>query len=58
MVALREQFRMNTDIMTLSNTLVYSGQLRCGSEAVAEGMLVLPRQLTTDEVPPWLLEVC
>jgi len=48
---------MNSDIMTLSNTLVYSGQLRCGSQAVADGMLVLPRQLTAEEAPPWLLEV-
>lgn len=42
-VALREQFRMNADIMALSNALVYSGQLRCGSAAVADASLILPR---------------
>ena len=56
-VSLREQFRMNTDIMSLSNTLVYSGQLRCGSQAVAEGVLLLPCPPAAGEVPAWLLEV-
>lgn len=56
-VALREQFRMNADIMALSNTLVYSGQLRCGSTAVAEASLALPRPPAAGAAPPWLLEV-
>lgn len=30
------QYRMNADIMALSNELVYDGRLRCGSEEVAQ----------------------
>ena len=36
---LRFQYRMNEDIMTLSNHLVYHGQLRCGTEDVARRRL-------------------
>ncbi|SJX65083.1 related to DNA2-DNA helicase [Sporisorium reilianum f. sp. reilianum] len=43
MVALRAQYRMNDDIMRLSNHLVYGGQLRAGSEDVAARTLLLPR---------------
>lgn len=43
-VALRHQYRMNQDIMSLSNTIIYNGCLRCGSfataTAVLEGMIV------------------
>lgn len=39
---LHHQYRMNSDIMELSNTLIYSGQLTCGSEAVASRRLELP----------------
>ena len=42
MVALRSQYRMNDDIMRLSNELVYAGQLRAGSESVRDRTLVLP----------------
>uniref|UniRef100_V5EZ47 DNA replication ATP-dependent helicase/nuclease DNA2 n=2 Tax=Kalmanozyma brasiliensis (strain GHG001) TaxID=1365824 RepID=V5EZ47_KALBG len=42
MVALRSQYRMNDDIMRLSNELVYSGQLRAGSESVRDRTLLLP----------------
>ncbi|CAI4219897.1 unnamed protein product [Parascedosporium putredinis] len=31
-VNLEHQYRMNEDIMTLSNTLIYDGRLRCGTE--------------------------
>lgn len=34
---------MNEDIMVLSNKLIYSDRLRCGSEGVAKRGLVLPR---------------
>lgn len=34
-VQLRYQYRMNEDIMLLSNTLVYDHQLLCGSQSVA-----------------------
>ncbi|KAK9446524.1 uncharacterized protein V1518DRAFT_143160 [Limtongia smithiae] len=39
---LRYQYRMCEDIMTLSNTLVYDGKLRCGSEEVAARVLTIP----------------
>ncbi|SPO24247.1 related to DNA2 - DNA helicase [Ustilago trichophora] len=42
MVALRSQYRMNADIMRLSNDLVYGGQLRAGSENVRDRTLILP----------------
>ncbi len=45
MVALRSQYRMNDDIMRLSNELVYGGQLRAGSESVKDRTLVLPDPL-------------
>ena len=41
-VQLSLQYRMNSDIMKLSNTLVYEGRLRCGDEAVATAKLNLP----------------
>ncbi|KAJ3545844.1 hypothetical protein NMY22_g2278 [Coprinellus aureogranulatus] len=44
-VDLREQYRMNEDIMALSNKLIYSDRLRCGSEEVAKRKLVLPNAL-------------
>ncbi|KAJ1025854.1 hypothetical protein NDA16_002480 [Ustilago loliicola] len=42
MVALRSQYRMNDDIMRLSNELVYRGELRAGSDSVRDRMLELP----------------
>lgn len=30
------QYRMNEDIMALSNKLIYEGRLRCGNESVAK----------------------
>ncbi|KIK93881.1 hypothetical protein PAXRUDRAFT_33817 [Paxillus rubicundulus Ve08.2h10] len=41
-VDLTYQYRMNEDIMLLSNKLIYGDRLRCGSEAVAKRSLVLP----------------
>lgn len=41
-VDLTHQYRMNEDIMLLSNKLVYGDRLLCGSEAVAKRSLVLP----------------
>ena len=41
-VDLTEQYRMNEDIMLLSNKLIYSDRLRCGSEEVARRGLKLP----------------
>ena len=40
-VELTHQYRMNEDIMTISNRLVYNNKLRCGSELVAQRGLKL-----------------
>ena len=70
-VTLRRQYRMNEDIMSLSNALVYSGAMRCGSEQVANARLRLPRydgllaagvtgetgHHPGDELPAWMLQV-
>ena len=39
------QYRMNEDIMLLSNELIYEGRLRCGSNAVARQSLALSKEL-------------
>lgn len=39
---LRLQYRMNSDIMTISNHLVYGGMLKCANDAVGQARLVLP----------------
>lgn len=36
------QYRMNEDIMLLSNRLIYGDLLKCGNEEVAKRSLVLP----------------
>lgn len=41
-ISLVEQYRMNKDIMLLSNTLVYENRLSCGTLDVADAVLVLP----------------
>lgn len=38
-VALRYQYRMNYEIMSLSNSIIYNGHLRCGSSAVEKAIL-------------------
>lgn len=42
-VNLEHQYRMCDDIMTLSNTLIYHGRLKCGTPAVAHRTLQIPR---------------
>ncbi len=49
-VQLSLQYRMNSDILKLSNTLVYEGRLRCGNEAVAIATLNLPNWKTVKMV--------
>ncbi|KAF9222302.1 Dna2-domain-containing protein [Gyrodon lividus] len=49
-VDLTYQYRMNEDIMLLSNKLIYGDRLRCGSEAVAKRTLVLPDRSFVDEL--------
>jgi DNA replication ATP-dependent helicase Dna2 len=41
-VSLEHQYRMCEDIMLLSNTLIYSGALKCGTPAVASRSLDIP----------------
>jgi DNA replication ATP-dependent helicase Dna2 len=41
-VNLEHQYRMCEDIMTLSNTLIYSGRLKCGTEALRFAELHIP----------------
>ncbi|KAF5381699.1 hypothetical protein D9615_005608 [Tricholomella constricta] len=43
------QYRMNDDIMLLSNKLIYGDRLRRGSEAIARQSLVLPDQALMSE---------
>lgn len=45
---LKMQYRMCEDIMHLSNTLIYAGQLQCGDAAVATRELVLPTPMGLD----------
>ena len=41
-VELTQQYRMNADIMLLSNRLIYSDRLTCGNQKVANQSLILP----------------
>ncbi|XP_055363244.1 DNA replication ATP-dependent helicase/nuclease DNA2 isoform X2 [Betta splendens] len=41
-VHLNVQYRMNRQIMSLSNSLMYEGRLECGSEKTASALLTLP----------------
>ncbi|KAF9898239.1 Tripartite DNA replication factor, partial [Lobosporangium transversale] len=40
--SLTQQYRMNKDVMLLSNTLVYENQLKCATEEVANKVLDIP----------------
>ena len=41
-VNLEHQYRMCEDIMTLSNTLIYNGRLKCGTPEVAKSKICIP----------------
>ena len=41
-VNLEHQYRMCKEIMTLSNTLIYDGRLKCGTPVVANSSIVIP----------------
>ncbi|MCJ1383093.1 Tripartite DNA replication factor [Xylographa soralifera] len=41
-VNLEHQYRMCEDIMTLSNTLIYNGRLKCGTPEVANSKIFIP----------------
>ncbi|BEI94616.1 uncharacterized protein CcaverHIS019_0701880 [Cutaneotrichosporon cavernicola] len=47
---LAAQYRMNADIMTVSNALIYEERLRCGSDAVANQSLVLSDQQSCESL--------
>lgn len=49
-VELSQQYRMNEDIMLLSNKLVYQDKLKCGSEKVAKRVLRVPKTSMLDEM--------
>ncbi|KAH9010213.1 AAA domain-containing protein [Lactarius deliciosus] len=44
-VELTQQYRMNSDIMLLSNKLIYSDRLSCGNQKVANQSLIMPDNL-------------
>jgi DNA replication ATP-dependent helicase Dna2 len=59
-ITLRRQYRMAADIMAISNRLIYSGALLCGSQAVAQGRMALPgfpHALSAHRVPDWVMQV-
>lgn len=49
-VPLSSQYRMNEEIMLLSNKLIYDDRLRCGNEAIAKQALQLPHRATCADV--------
>jgi DNA replication ATP-dependent helicase Dna2 len=49
-IDLNEQYRMNEDIMLLSNQLIYGDRLRCGSDAVAKRRTRLSKQLNIEQL--------
>lgn len=54
-VELKIQYRMNSEIMRLANTLTYDGVLQCGSQTIADSTLKVPLQC--DIETPWLKKV-
>ncbi|KAL8697337.1 MAG: hypothetical protein Q9201_007175 [Fulgogasparrea decipioides] len=42
-VNLEHQYRMCEDVMSLSNTLIYNGRLKCGNNGVAHRSIRIPR---------------
>jgi len=57
MTILEHQYRMNEDIMLLSNILVYDGLLKCGSEDVAKRSLQIPNRGQLALAKPWVRDV-
>lgn len=54
-VKLTIQYRMNSEIMGVCNTLIYDNKLTCGNGDVSERKLVLDD--TTPYITEWLKEV-
>ena len=66
LVYLTHQYRMNEEIMSLSNTLVYENRMKCGLETVQTRRLELPnkerglislRSRSNGSTKPWLEHV-
>ena len=49
-VDLHFQYRMNADIMTLSNRLIYNDRLQCGNDEVANAALRLEDRMFLDKL--------
>ncbi|GEM10851.1 DNA replication helicase Dna2 [Rhodotorula toruloides] len=56
-VNLTHQYRMNSDIMSLSNALIYSGKLNVGDDRVGGRKLDVRKDLAESCVEPWVREV-
>jgi DNA replication ATP-dependent helicase Dna2 len=57
LTVLEHQYRMNEDIMLLSNVLVYDGMLKCGNESVAKRALQIPDRTQLGSAKPWVRDV-
>jgi len=57
-VTLCTQFRMNAQLNELANQLIYGDQLRCGSPAVANRRLHVPRFPGDLPMDSWLARAC
>ncbi|TKA52359.1 hypothetical protein B0A53_04828 [Rhodotorula sp. CCFEE 5036] len=51
------QYRMNAEIMSLSNKLVYSDRLRVGSAAIGTQQLTVPDPDALRDAPRWIQEI-
>lgn len=54
LVKLSQQYRMAEDIMSLSNKLVYGGEMKCGNEVVANGKLSFNQRSRLVDLPSWV----
>jgi DNA replication ATP-dependent helicase Dna2 len=57
LTTLEHQYRMNEDIMLLSNSLVYDGLLKCGNEGVAKRVLQIPDPKQLVSAKPWVRDI-
>ena len=56
-VTLRAQYRMAADIMALANVMIYNGQLRCATQAVATASLPQLSVPPNTQLPGWMHQV-